>query len=198
MKDDTKKQDNDVKIIEDSFDLKRLRLSQNFAEQIGVKKALITVPVRKPDRQWFIRTHPDPRYRCEVAILEMKEDRESYLVDPVLWPELPGEVAAKLLFTAINRQGVVFLLPARLPNPNGRRDEWGRSLLEGAGKGMDSWVRIVANLGLGAYEVFEATAALPEPEWPNEPFEKLVEIGFRDRIIRAVDHPVLKKLRGEL
>ena len=108
------------------FELSSLRLSQNFAGQIGVKKALITVPVRKPHRQWFVRTHRDPAYRCEVAILEVKEDQESYLVDPALWPELPGEAVPKLLVTAINRQGVLFLWPARLPDPKGRRgaDGW--------------------------------------------------------------------------
>jgi hypothetical protein len=181
---------------QDTFDLSRLRLSQHFADQIGVKKVLLTVPVRKPDRQWFVRTHPDPAYRCEVAILEVKEDRESYLVDPALWPELPGEVVAKLVFTSINRQGVIFLWPVRLPNPNGRHDEWSRSAFEAAQMAADGWVRVVANMGLGAYEVFEATAALPEPEWPSEPFDKLVEIGFRDRVIRSLDHPVIKKLRG--
>jgi hypothetical protein len=42
----------------DPFDPARLRLSQAFGEQAGVKKVLTTVPVRKPDRQSFIRTHP--------------------------------------------------------------------------------------------------------------------------------------------
>ncbi len=41
------------------FDPASLRLSQNFHESLGVKKALITVPVRKPGKQDFIRVHPD-------------------------------------------------------------------------------------------------------------------------------------------
>ena len=36
--------------LQDPFDPTRLRLSQDFGEQIGVKKALPTIPVRKPDR----------------------------------------------------------------------------------------------------------------------------------------------------
>ena len=40
----------------DRFDPSRLRLSQNFVESVGVKKALLTVPVRKPGRQDFVRT----------------------------------------------------------------------------------------------------------------------------------------------
>ena len=40
------------------FDPAHLRLSQDFTSQIGGKKALMSVPVRKPDRQWFVRVHP--------------------------------------------------------------------------------------------------------------------------------------------
>jgi len=68
----------------DPFDPSRLRLSQDFAATVGVKQALITVPVRKPNKQEFIRVHPDEAYRLETAVLELKEEREIYLVDPSL------------------------------------------------------------------------------------------------------------------
>jgi hypothetical protein len=181
-----------------SFDLDRLRLGQDFASQVGVKKALISVPVCKPHRQAFVRVHSDPAYRLEVAMLELKEDREIFLVDPMLAAELPGEVSARLLFTAISRQGVVFLWPARLPNPDGRREEWSRTALEAASMAMRRWVRVVANMSLGAYEVFEATAELPEPEWPEVSFRKLIEVAFQDRFIRTLEHPAVKKLRGAI
>jgi hypothetical protein len=182
----------------DPFDLARLRLSQSFADNIGVKKALLTVPVCKPHRQWFVRVHPDPNFHLEFAVLELKEDRDTYLVDPALLPELPSEVVPKILFTSITRQGVVFLWPVRLPSPDGRRDEWGRSSLEAAEIATRRWIRVASNLSLGAYEVFEAAANLPEPEWPDVTFKQLVEIAFRDRLIRTLDHPAIKKLRGEI
>ena len=183
-------------VVPDLFDPARLRLSQDFADGLGVKKALITVPVRKPDRQWFIRVHPDPAYRMPVAMLELKDDREIYLVDRGLVSELPGEVTGRSLFTAVNRQGVVFLWPARLPNPDGRRDEWSRSALEAAELATRRWIRVVSNMSLGAYEVFEATGDLAEPEWPDVAYNKLLEIAFRDRFIRTADHPAIQKLRG--
>ena len=34
-----------------------LRLSQNFGETLGVKKVLTTVPVGKPPKDRFFRTH---------------------------------------------------------------------------------------------------------------------------------------------
>src|SRR5512132_2903350 len=67
----------------DPFDPAALRLDQSFAETVGVRKLLTTVPVRKPNRQDFVRVHPDPAYRLmPAAIIELKDDREVYLVTP--------------------------------------------------------------------------------------------------------------------
>ena len=99
----------------DPFDPARLRLTQAFDELVGVKKAITTVPVRRPDRQWFVRVHSEEAWRLPTSVLELKEERETYLVDPAIWPELPGELVPKILFTAMNRQNVVFLWPVRLP-----------------------------------------------------------------------------------
>src|SRR5262249_2757047 len=102
------------------FNLSQLRLSQNFADAIGVKKALLTVPVRKPGRQDFVRVHPDSAFRIETAVIELKDENETYLVSPNLWSELPTELTPKILFTTINRQGVLFLWPVRLPGSDGK------------------------------------------------------------------------------
>ena len=38
------------------FDPAALRLDQSYADTVGVKKLLTTVPVRKPNRQDFVRS----------------------------------------------------------------------------------------------------------------------------------------------
>ena len=179
------------------FDLSRLRLSQNFAEKVGVKKALLTIPVRKPGRQDFIRVHPGEDMCIQTAVLELKDDRETYLVDPDLWPELPSELAPKALFTTINRQGVLTLWPVRLPGEDGRHDEWSRSALEAAEIAKTRWIRVVANMSLQAYEVYEAVGDFGDPDWPDVSFQRILEIAFKDRFIRTLDHPVIRRLRGE-
>jgi hypothetical protein len=184
--------------VDDTFDPTRLRLSQDFQSMVDVRKVLVTVPVRKPDPQWFVRTHREEGWRLETAVLEVKEDRATFLIDPPLRAELLSEIKSMVLFTAINRMGVVFLWPVRLPSPDGRIDEWSRSALEAAQLGMKRWVRVAANMSLGAYDIFEATANLPEPVWPEESFQKIIEVAFRDRFIRSLDHPVIRRLRGEL
>ena len=77
--------------VPDPFDPARLRLTQDFAADLGVKKTLLTVPVRKPTKEWWVRTHPDSDYRVQTLVLELKEDQEIYLIDRDLWPELGTE-----------------------------------------------------------------------------------------------------------
>ena len=141
---------------------------------------------------------PSPDWRLDTAVLHVKEDRETYLVAPALWHELTGELVPTALLTGVSRQGVVFLWHIRLPGAEGRLDEWNRSALEAAQMAIDGWVRVSANLALGAYDVFQPTLPLPDPEWPDGDFSTLLKRAFRDRFIDTLDHVVLRRLRGEL
>jgi hypothetical protein len=184
------------KPADDSFDLTKLRLSQTFAETVGVKKLLRTIPVRKPNSQDFIRVHPDPDYRGNFAIVDLHDEREIYLVTPSMAPELMGECVEATLFTMINRQGVVRIWPVRLPGPDGKVLEWHRSAAEAAELAMTRWIRVKANMDLGAYEMFAAESTIQEPTWPDLPFQELLKIAFRERFINSPDHPIIKRLRG--
>jgi len=183
--------------LPDPFDPANLRLDQSFVETSGVKKLLTTVPVRKPNNQDFVRVHPDAAYRLTSAIIELKEDRESYLVPPSIAAQLPGECSPVTLYTAINRQGVVFLWPVKLPTPDGKILEWHRSAAEAAERAMDCWLRVKADMALGAYAMYEASSTIPDPIWPTATLKELLKIGFKDRLVDSLDHPVIKRLRGE-
>ena len=180
----------------DQFDLAKLRLDQSFAETVGVKKLLTTVPVRKPNKYEYIRVHAGENFRMDAALIEFREDRETYLVPPHIARELPGECVFATIYTAINRQGVVFFWPVRLPTSDGRVIEWHHSARQGAALAMQLWIRVKPNMSLGAYELYEAEAAIPGPEWPDLPFKELVRIGFKDRLVDRLDHAVIKRLRG--
>jgi hypothetical protein len=182
----------------DPFNLDKLRLSQDFDANLGVKKALLTVPVRKPNRQEFIRVHPGEDWRLETMILELKEKGETYLVDQNLWEQLLGELIPKVLYMVINRQGVIILWPIRLPGEDGRHDAWNRSALEAADMAQKHWVRVAANMSLCAYEVYPATAAIQEPEWPETTFQEVLRVAFQDRFIRSLEHPVVRRLLGAI
>jgi hypothetical protein len=180
----------------DPYNLDNLRLSQSFTETAGVKKLLRTVPVHKPNPQDFVRVHPSPEYRDNFRVIELKDEREEYVITVSLVPELVGEFVSKTLFTAINRQGVVFLWPVRLPDPEGKQMEWWRSMREAAELAMNQWLRTKANMNLKAYEMFVAESAMSEPVWPEATYQELIRLAFRDRLISSLDHPVIKRLRG--
>jgi hypothetical protein len=177
------------------FDPRNLRLGQNFADEMGVKKVLLSIPVRKPDRQTFFRTHPD--YRVDTAIFISKEDREHYLVAPEMWPELPGDITPVMLFTAITRQGDLFLMPVTLQGNASTWNRWHKSLFGVAEYAERKWIRVGANMMLGQYEIFEATGNLAEPNWPNLAFPKILELAFGDTRIDKEGHPAIRRLRGE-
>lgn len=180
----------------DPFNPESLRLSQGFTASAGVKRLLTTVPVRKPGRQDFIRVHPDEGYRLQTTVIDLKEDREVYLVAPALHQELADEVAPVALFTGITRQGVLFLWPVKLPREDGRWNAWNRSALDAADHATKCWVRVAANMQLGAYEIFEATGNLPEPDWPDLELKEILRLAFRDHFIDSGEHPVVQRLRG--
>src|SRR3954452_11269374 len=85
----------------DPFDPAALRLGQDFAATVGVKKLLTRVPVGRPGRQVFFRVHPDPDWHFPTMILELKEEREVYLVVPDMYTELLGEIVPVILYPTI-------------------------------------------------------------------------------------------------
>lgn len=182
----------------DPFNPESLRISQDFATAAGVKQVLTTIPVRKPNRQDFVRVHPGEDYQLTTVVIELKDDRESYLVTADLRDELLGEVIPVTLFLAVNRQNVLSFWPCKLPDPSGRVNAWHESALEAAHLARDGWIRVTADMSLGAYRIFQATGELPDPEWPKESLGELLKIAFKGgKLIDSVDHPVLKRLRGE-
>lgn len=173
-----------------------LRLSQNFGQTLGVKKVLTVVPVGKPPKDRFFRTHESPNWVYPSWILEDKKTGETYIVSEDVASVLGGLVRAVELYAAIDRQNNVFLIPIPLPGPNGVRNPWHESLLQAVLRAKLVWLRITANKDLGGYDIFEATAKLPEPIWPDTTLDELLAIAFRGRIITTPDHPVVREKLG--
>jgi hypothetical protein len=182
----------------DPFAPENLRLKQSFTEMAGVQKLLTTIPVRKPGAQDFVRVHPSPEYRSDFPIIEIRDEREEYIVTSSLQSELASEFVSKTLFTTINRQGTLFFWPVRLPSPDGKDLVWWQSAREAAERATHEWVRVKPNMNLGAYDIYKAEGIVTEPDWPKEDFWALVKIAFRDHLIDRIDHPVIKRLRGQV
>ena len=183
---------------ENKFSPDALKLSQSYTDQTAATKVFSNIPVQKPNKQEFIRVNRDPENRLETMVLEIKEDRETYLVDPPLWEELHNELTTKVLVLYVNRQNVLKLWPIKLPGADGKLDSWNESALEAAQFAQNAWVRVSSNMGLGAYDIYEADEMLPEPHWQEISMEKILELAFKGKYIDSLDHPAIQKLKGRI
>jgi hypothetical protein len=174
-----------------------LRIDQSVLNTGAAKKLLTTVPVRKPNKQDFVRVNSDPAYRLTVGLIELKDNRETFLVLPAVSQELSeSEFFLATLYLTMNRQKVLSVWPVKLPVADGRINEWHASAAAAAERAMRNWIRLAANMSLGAYEISEAIANYGEPEWPNTPFMEILKIAFKNRLIDSSDHAVIQQLRG--
>lgn len=179
------------------FDLEKFAVSGTVMGEIGAEKMLVNVPVRKPNRQEFVRTHEGTDHRLRASILELKEEREIYLMTPELAMALPGETRLVMLRLCANRQGAIFLWPVPEPNIDGRTLAWHTTSRNAAGMAEKDWIRIVANMSQGCYDIFKAPGTLGNPVWPDKSFEDILAIAFGDSyIIDDPAHPVIKRLLG--
>ena len=187
--------------LPDPFDSASLAIAPGASADggVGVKKALIHVPVRKPLKSEFVRVNRAPEYRMLCAIIKDKEARETYLVVPAVAAAIPGDTTIRELRVAITRQGTTFLWPVPVPSEDGRDNTWNMSQREAAERAEKLWLRMGSNMALGAYDVFEAQGDLPDPVWPEHPLEKLLSVAFGNgKLVDREDHPFVQRLMGRI
>jgi hypothetical protein len=123
----------------DPFAPENLRLDPSYLKEPVAKKLLVNVRVGKPHKQHFIRVHPGDDYRQLAAIIELDEDRESYLVLPRLIQELgESEYFYATLFVYVTRRGTVGIWPVKVPNSEGRQNSWHTTAVTAAETAMKS------------------------------------------------------------
>jgi hypothetical protein len=179
--------------------LDEIRVDHNYLATAGTSRALTTLQVTTPHREWFVMVHPDPAYRIDTSLLILAEDQEKYYVVKSLWPALQGVengFASYRLRLAVTRQGTPFLWPIRLPGEDGRRSSWADSAEAAATLAEQQWIRMQADRQLSGYRVLTAPVSAA-PTWPDATLTELLKIAFRQKIISTYDHTVLKRLRGE-
>jgi hypothetical protein len=175
--------------------LDALRVSDSTSAPL-VKPVMTHVPVKKPSKEWFFRIHPT--HSLDTLILESKEEGEVLLVSPALQEQLLGEncVGVRTLRLGVTRQGTPFIWPVRRPM-EGRRDSWATTALDAISYAERSWVRMQADMNLGGYTI-QVARVDDEPRWPEEDFSEILRLAFKGAVVENLDHPTLKRLRGEL
>ncbi len=183
--------------LSSGIDIDSLRLPTNYASAVQVETLLVTVRVGKPPKTTFFRTHTDQNMVFPCYLYEQKEpQQESYIVLPSVVPILREHIKPTCLYTCIDRNNVVFLMPVTLPDENGERHSAHEERQFAAEHAKEHWTRISWNKNQQRYQVEKARGSLADPIWPNVSIDELIEIAFRNKIIKGADHPVVQTLQG--
>jgi hypothetical protein len=187
----------------DPYDLDALAVED---EDISTAARLLAISARKPGSENFFRVRDGvdstgrPYYldtRVLVDKVEMRED--TYLVAAPLQKLLESETKRVRIYVCMDRRGVLFLWPIKIPTGDGAGQAWLRSALAAAERAKTTWVKIRGNREAGAYELTEAAGKLSEPDWPDIPFGELLRLAYpAERMIASLDHDLLRKRRGEI
>lgn len=179
------------------FDPAALRLTDGFAANGGAEKLLLVLKAQKPPKQAFVQVHPDPELRIRVALLELKEEGEVYVVAPAVAEQVPTEVRRVEIRLAVTQQGTPFLWPVPLPPVEGAENTWNMTARAAADLAETKWVRLTANRSAQCYDVHVAQSAATDPVWPDKSLGELLTIAFNNgRLIDSLDHPVIQRLLG--
>lgn len=154
-----------------------------------------TIYIGKPKKSWYIRFHPDPAYRAVLPLYTdddvKRREGNDYLFAPGLQipPDLEDLVRDTLVVAAITSSGVPFVY--KLPVTD---SSWYESGLELIVLVTEEWKRVAA--GDGCYVMKSPIAKIDEPIFPDAPFRNWLERAFSKRLIKSLDDPLVKKLRG--
>jgi hypothetical protein len=199
MTDEVKKPD--IKLVEPPppesvFDnIEELRRTATL--KVSRRVVQINVSVSKPRNNVYFQCHPD--MALDASILTGNDGSDDfYFVTPfmlnhhVVLPRL-RKVTIAVVYTWPG--GVVSLWP--VPMVEETRITCWKSARSAYEMSRRQWVQLCWNSDRRDYDVAVAEGINTEPMWPEDlNFQKLLKLGFADKIISSPEHPYVLQLRG--
>lgn len=184
--------------VASKFDPKLYRQVQNVRmdENLGVARKMQTViPVRKPSKKQFIHAHPSAEFRADnMPTIEDETTGEIYLLAADL--EFPADIENKVDFlnlaAAITTDASVFLWHYK-----NSTNSWSESARIAIREASRRWVRVIPDKSSNGYILEQPVVQPPAPTWPSLSFAEMLEVAFGARYIDSLNHPLVKKLRGD-
>ena len=165
----------------------------NMARAAGVN-------FRKPTDKEFIRVTQNQNEIIPFDILEV-DDKTQYIVTPAAMSainKLHEEAGKKMIKTrrvmmhlTVNLDGVGFLWPITVSDSE---NTWLDSAINCAAIAKGQWIRVVSN---GVAKRYANKHAGVVPQWPKETFIEMLNLAFKNKVIRSLDHPAIKQLLDE-
>jgi hypothetical protein len=178
---------------------KQLEAYKSRAATIAVGKKPVprvtALQVRKRNDQEYVRVKPATQ--VIFPLFRRKDGDSLYLFMPDVEPFLdPKHIRQYKLVLAKSLRAVTpFIWPLPLPLDD-LGHHWHVSALTIAQEAETGWVKVVSDMAGGTYVSYPPACELPDPEWPSEPFETLVWLGFANHRLDSHEHPVIRQLQG--
>ncbi len=181
------------------FDISEFYIPQGVDESgITAEKILTRLPIRKTGKAEFVRSHPSLEYRRELYLYEDKDgDGTFYVVHPRLVPEIAIFVSQYLLVLCVNNYDVPFFFPVNLSTSKAMT-KFRENALEFVERSQTRWMRRTWNSAINEHELFGARNMEKEPVFPEGTIEELLKLAAKGGMIKSTDHPIYKKLLGEM
>lgn len=189
------------------IDLNALKLKPRN-DIIKTAPLLKTIRTQKPNNTDFFRIRPGEEWMMDLPLFAPKGKKggnnKKYLVMPEFHPELEERNSlqnVRFYFGIIWGSNILFLSDVGIKcNEEGVMNSFNKSRHELYALAMEKWISISANDALKAYTASEAKSKIPDPVYPNKPTNigEAIQIAFKDNVIDREDHPILKRLRGEI
>jgi hypothetical protein len=159
----------------------------------------VHVLVKKPANNIYFRCHPGPDMSLDASVLMGADGSDDfYFVTPfmlnhhVVLPRL-RKVTIAVVYTWPG--GVVSLWP--VPMAEETRIACWKSARAAYELSKKQWVQLCWNADRRDYDVAVAEGIKTSPMWPEDlSLQKLLKLGFEDKIISSPEHPYVMQLRG--
>jgi hypothetical protein len=168
-------------------------LEMTPTSQIAVREVLSVIAIRRPKDNEFVRAS---EFSLTTFVWEDKDEGETYFVVPSMRPHIIAGGSMKLLVLAVNQIATPFIWKVPVVDEYSRRNTWNESHRDIYQTAKKEWVKMVGDRGAGLYRKYLPSGDLQQPRFPDRPFNELLDIAFRGRLIDREDHPIIKAMRG--
>jgi hypothetical protein len=120
------------------------------------------------------------------------EGRDPYLVAPKIAEQKSEEdtIRPVLIVRYVTMAGEEGLWPLKLNPPDGKSNNWNTSALNIIEIAETKWVRIVNTKKHYRHQPSKKTLKEVPPKFSDRSFKDLIDIAFKDRIVKSLDHEI--------
>ena len=161
---------------------------------VAVDEGISPVRVKKPDKTTTFYVHET--WREYAYLLPGTQKYEAHLVLPDVAAHFPDLCRRVLLVPYCDSDGNFGIWAINQEDQTGEIHPFSQSAMQQVKRSIGKWCQILANKGNNSYRLFFANDQRKPPNWPSKGFPFLLQKAFEDRIIKTVDHPLLRQLRG--